>query len=337
MPNHRSMRGARKSQPSAGEMPMKRTRRRRKAKGGIDSIGVFPSSRRDHFPATSRRRLWFSSKVFAYTTTGAGSGDYQFYIYANSLYQPWNTGLMSGITPNGSGISFSTLQPVGFSTWCNANFYRAYRVLGAGISIVVTPQSVTDSVVVAIAPSTNVGDVAHILGQKYSVEATHASGRPTGSKGCNIFLPLHKILGVSAAAIRDDLSYNYCGTYNTKPVDTIGWACGIETGDNAVLSQPLEVRIELCFHVELFGLTGLTTPISIRSRIGEVKEVEDTDEMEGVSQSLSRLGVGGVPPGRAPDGDHMLHKIALDNTQGYLVVGADPAVLRTLRKPATCS
>ncbi len=252
---------------------------------------------------------------------------------------------MSGITPNGSGISFSTLQPVGFTTWCNANFYRAYRVLKAGISIIVTPQSVTDSVVVAIAPSTNVGDVAHILGQKYAVEATHASGRPTGVKGCNIMLPIHKILGVTAAAIRDDISYTYCGTYNTKPVDTLGWACAIETGDNAVLSLPLEVRIELFFYVELFGLTGLTQPITLRNRYadGLAQDLLDAEEKATLEEQTSRLGRVSLHEGHAvprePEvctGRRVVDSgIMLKDGYEVLQVNADPAVLLTARRTRT--
>jgi hypothetical protein len=66
-----------------------------------------------------------------------------------------------------------------------------------------------------------------------------------------------KFLGVRPQAIQDDLSFKYCGNYNSAPSTPLYWSVQVETGDNAILNSPLEVRIQMLYHVEFFNLTGL--------------------------------------------------------------------------------
>jgi hypothetical protein len=209
-------------------------------------------------PFPDRYQCKLRSEIFGYTGSGAGTGDYTWFVYLNSPYLPWNTGSLTGLTPN--GITYSTLHSLGFTQLCNAGTYISYRVLNSSISVDVMSQSVADSVTVSLGPvdSTSGISVANSLGDRYVKSYTFGSGRtPPSRDGLQHSISQAKFLGVRPSAIQDDLSGKYTGNYNSAPSTPLYWSIQVETGDNAILNSPLEVRIQLLFHVEFFNLTGM--------------------------------------------------------------------------------
>lgn len=196
------------------------------------------------------------SSLYGYTGSGGGTGSYAWGMTLNSLYHPWNTSTWTGLTP--VGTAFATLAPGGFSQLCNVNFYQSYRVISSVISVNVTPQSVTDSVRLAIVPTNNLGAITpDLLNQRYAKMATLASGRPLPSKdGLVNRMKVHKFVGVPAQAIEYDLSNSYAGNYGSNPSKLLYWAIGLNTGDNAILTNPLEVAITVTWEVEFFNFTA---------------------------------------------------------------------------------
>jgi hypothetical protein len=208
-------------------------------------------------PFPPRYRAIIRSEIFGYTASGAGTGDYSWFVFLNTPYLPWNTGDLSGLTPN--GISYSTLHSLGYTQLCNAATYISYRVIRSSIEVDVMPQSVTDSVTVTIGPtdSTSGVTVANSLGDRRVKSYTFGSGRTPPRGGLKNSITQAALLGVRESAIRDDLSFKYCGNYNGNPANPFYWSVQVETGDNAVLSAALEVRMRLTFEVEFFNLTGM--------------------------------------------------------------------------------
>lgn len=208
-------------------------------------------------PFPPRYRCHIRSEIFGYTASGAGTGDYSWFVFLNSPYLPWNTGDLTGLTPN--GISYSTLHSLGFTQLCNAATYISYRVIRANIAVDIMPQSVADSVTVTLGPtdSTSGVSVANSLGDRRVKSYTFGSGRTPPRGGLRNSVTQADFLGVRESAIRDDLSFKYCGNFNGPPSTALYWSLQVETGDNAILNAALEVRIRLSWVVEFFNLTGM--------------------------------------------------------------------------------
>ncbi len=201
-------------------------------------------------------------EVFGYTSSGAGTGDYSFPWYFNSPLTPWNTGLLSGITFN--NFTVATFSATGFPQLCNLNTYQSFRVLGSSAQVDIMPQSVTDSVVAVLCPGTNAGvNVAGLLGQRFAKRQVFGSNRsaPSRGRGLTSSFSTAAVLGVPGNAIHYDLSGAYDGVYNTQPLNLIYWTVAIETGDNAILGNPLEITIRTVYDVELFNLNHQTAPV----------------------------------------------------------------------------
>jgi len=260
--------------PSEGQKSRGAKRPARKGKSGktnqhsksqtnnkADKIVFLPPGVSKAFPMPGIYETRFSSSIFGYTSTSTGSGDYSWNFSMNNLYHPWNTSYTTGLTP--SGVSFSTLAPAYFSTLCSSALYQNYRVLDCSIFIDLVPQSVLDSVTCSVVVTNNAGPlVSSVMNQRGAKTMDFLSGRTPKSGGLVARTSVAKFLGVSDRAIKDDLSYNYCGTYNSAPAKQLYWLVAIETADNSTLTQPVEVRIRLEWHVELFALQGINAPLT---------------------------------------------------------------------------
>lgn len=211
----------------------------------------YPKNNGFFLPPQLQTRL--RSVLYGSTTSGAGSGSYAWGMTMNSLYHPWNTATWSGLTP--IGTAFATLAPGGFPQLCNLNQYQSYRVISSVISVNVTPQSVTDSVRLSIVPTNNLGAVlADLQSQRFARNCTFSANRPTPNKdGLINRMKIHNFVGVPLQAIENDLSFNFAGNYNSNPAKLLYWAIGLNTGDNAALSSPLEVAITVTWEVIFFN------------------------------------------------------------------------------------
>jgi len=225
-----------------------------------DKVIFLPRGVSKAFPMPGVYETRFSSTIFGYTTSSTGSGDYSWNFSLNNLYRPWNTGYTTGLTP--SVVSFSTLAPAYFSTMCSSALYQNFRVLDSLISVDLMPQSVVDGVTCSILATNNAGPlVSSVMNQRGAKTMDFLSGRtPRNPGGLVARTTVSKFLGSN---VKNDLSYNYCGTYNSAPAKQLYWLVAVETPDNSTLSQPLEVRIRIEWRCELFALQGINAPLTL--------------------------------------------------------------------------
>jgi len=209
------------------------------------------------FPLPSRLRAPFAAEMFCYTASGAGTGNVTFLV-GQYPFLPFNTSI-SGLTAVTN--SFTTYKPIGFGLLANpiGSVYQWYRVFGSRIWVNVTPQSVTDSCVVAITPTTDASPSAlgTILNQRMSVSGIMAANRPPPTPwGLTNSLRMSEWLGVDESAIRNDLSGNYSSICSGYPAYAMSWNIAISSDDASTFSAPVSVDVRMILDLELFNLTG---------------------------------------------------------------------------------
>jgi len=167
------------------------------------------------------------------------------------VYAPFGGGTWSNALP-----SIATLQPAGFASFMNVNFYRRFRVYGSKITIEFLPQALTDTVQVVITPAiSGVAPVntANAMSQPFSKSSMFSSSKQNIKNGnLSNYMTIHKLLGVSKSAVENDLSGQLNGLYNADPALLYNWYVTFATPDNAVTAQPLEYRCTVTWYVEMF-------------------------------------------------------------------------------------
>lgn len=206
----------------------------------------------------------FIASAFMYSSTGVGTGDYIFNFKMNSIYLPFQNAAPSGVTYN--TINVATYLPAGYNTLLNANAYLKYLVRGVKIEFDCLPQSVTDPVSCAITCS-RTGSVPASLGAALSKPWTKhlafssSKQYKMGDYPLKMYVPIHKFLGIPKFMYENDPSGQWLGQYNTDATNTLELVTLVETGDNSVLSNPLEFRVRITYYVTLRELIteSLTT------------------------------------------------------------------------------
>lgn len=337
MPNRRSMRGARKSQPSAGEMPKKRRRNRRRGQAG-PSAQLLRFTPNLPFPESVRTTFFCEADYkIAIATASITSGA----VKLNSPWLPFRPGASSAF----SSYTFlgpateATLLPTGWSVLATANLYQFYKVLRSTIRIRWSGANSSNNVVVTVIPTFDVASFSSIYTARAAPMARQAtfsvSKQSTGVDRDGWFtysFDPYKLYAATRSEEKGDL-VSGGGTYNTDPLVVLWWQVFVQSTDldvSATTASLFQVKVK--YDVELFGLTqSVVTSAALPTTLAPSETKVGVGEEEG-EQAISRLSLSSVPSGRAPDGDHMMHKMALEDHRGYIVVGADPSVLRTLRR-----
>jgi len=257
---------------------------------GADAL-VYVTRFNKHNPVPLIYVTRFTASGYFYTTSGAGTGDYNWSFKLNSCYQPFFN-VTTGIT--WGNLTPSTYNPAGFSQLLNATFYQSFVVYDTLMEVDITPQSVVDSVICTVTPSTTSGTPATVgaaMAHPFTKQQTFASGRvyKLGDYPLKIRMPPHKFLGIPFRNYLNDTSGNYVGAYDADPPNLYPVVVNIETGDNATLSNPLEVRVRMTYWVKIYALAfeSLHTTLSrriLRSELtppdGETKlDVGDDDDL----------------------------------------------------------
>lgn len=221
-----------------------------------ETLTYMPAFSQQPFPSRYKTKVHCS--CYGSIASGAGSGDAHFAFPLNSPLFPFNDS--AAVTWN--NITPATYNPTGFSALCNTNLYKAYRVYGSSITINCTPQSVTDSVLCSLTPSssqTNPTNVTISLDQPHSRNALFSSGRSIGKRNdLTNYIPVHKFYGVTPRAIQDDLSGEFIGGVGANPTNLLWWVVNLETPDNSVFTQPLELEVRMCYYIEFFADVNAT-------------------------------------------------------------------------------
>lgn len=200
-------------------------------------------------PIPSRYRCKLKSALYGYLPAGATSSQYA--VNLNSIYLPFQAGSWANASP-----TIATLQPTGFASFMNVNFYRKFRVYGSKITVEFLPQALTDTVQVVVTPAINgiaPANTANAMSQPFSKGSMFSSSKQNIKNGnLSNYITIHKLLGVSKTAVENDLSGQLNGGYNSDPAALYNWYVTFATPDGAVTAQPLEYRCEVTWYVEMF-------------------------------------------------------------------------------------
>lgn len=184
----------------------------------------------------------------------AGAATTTYTVDLNSVYQPFNT---ANPIPNALA-TIATQMPASLTSLLNANLYQRYIVRRSTIIVQIAPQSITDSVLVAVAPL-DFNSTAHQLWPTYTAAAAAPDSveRLTQSSFMNVLrksvTPEQVMCRTLAQYTDDNLSW---GTYGAKPANICLWQITYQTADQAVLTAVLVIRVNVQYQVELFQGLG---------------------------------------------------------------------------------
>jgi hypothetical protein len=236
-----------------------RPRRRSNVPQGYQVIHYNPRANL-HNPLPEQYFTKFTASGFCYTTFAAGSGDYNWGLKLNSIAAPFAT-MTTGLTWN--NLTPSTYQVPGSGSLISNTMYTQWVVYRALFEIDVVPQSVADSCVATLTPSTALGlpsSVANAMTRPFTVTQRFASGRTYRLQDYPLKLKFSswQLIGIPQFLYLNDVSGNYVGEVSsslpTDPPVLQPVTLNIETGDNAILTSPLEISVRVTYWVKLYGL-----------------------------------------------------------------------------------
>jgi len=138
--------------------------------------------------------------------------------------------------------------------------YSSFRVYGSKIQVEFSPQTPIDTIECTITPSESVGSPANVsvaMAQPLTKSAFFNVYRDEGTgRSKNVLTnscTQHKLLGVTKSAIENDLSGNYEGSALANPIKLQYWIINIATPSQVILTQPIEYRVSMTYHVELWS------------------------------------------------------------------------------------
>lgn len=329
MPNRRSKRGARKSQPPAGEMPKKSSSRRGGRRSGPNAQQLrftpnlpFPESVRTTFFCEADYKIPIAT---ASITSGA--------VKLNSPWLPFRPGgssAFSSFTFLGPATE-STLLPTGWSVLANANMYQFVKVLRSTIRIRWNGSNSGNNVVVTVIPTFNTASFATIYTARAAPMARQAtfsvSKSNTGTDRGGWFtysMDPYKLLAATRSEEKGDIQVG-TGLFDLDPNVTLWWQIYFQSNDTDVSSTTASLlQVKVQYDVELYGLTQSTVTLA---------------EIAGAGGGWlpGRLSVqdGHAVP-REPEvceGRRVVQRgVTLPTGYDYVTVNADPAVLLSARR-----
>jgi len=238
----------------------------------------------NHTPLPMEYFTRFTAAGCFYTSTGTGTGDYNWKFELNSIAAPF-ANVTTGVTWN--NLTPATYQCPGTASLISATMYTTWVVYSAMLEIDVTPQSVVDSCVCTITPSQSSsipGSVGVALGKPFTVQTSFAAGRTyRTNRDFQLYqrFSAWKLLGLPKYIYMNDPSGNFVGGESsglpTAPPVNLPWTVNLETGDNSQLTQPLEVRVRVTYFVRLYGLQSASLFLQEpkgprRDKLAEAKE-----------------------------------------------------------------
>lgn len=231
--------------------------RRLRSRFGEDSL-IYLGPMSMHKPLPNILITRFTASGSCYTATGSGTGDYNWALPLNWMYQPFSM-MTTGVTWN--HLTPSTYNPTGYSSIFPASeqLYGSWIVYDTLFELDVLPQSVTDSVVVTLTASdsagvpANVGAASPLPFTKTYFAASNRTIAP-GEYPIKFRFEPHKLQGIKRELYDNDQSGNYVGAPTGNPPAQWFIVMNVETGDNSTLTTPLLIRIRQTFWVRCFGL-----------------------------------------------------------------------------------
>jgi len=331
-------------------MPRRPRAKTNKGRNANDRL-TFAPSLGQHLPMPAIYYTRFTASGSFYTGSGAATGDYNWSFNLNSIAKPFSS-VTTGVTWN--NLTPSTYECPGATSLLSATMYSTWVVYSAIFEIDVTPQSVTDSVVVTVTPSQTAGIPASVgvaAGRPFTRQATFASGRTYKQRDFPLFqrFSAWKLLGIPKYLYTNDTSGNFVGGVSsgvpTNPPVNLPWVVNCETGDNAVLGFPLEVRVRVTYFVKLYGLESAALALVVEKPPRRQKQI--VPGVGAVYDSVSPKNwhyprvqrtveqTGGDLDSLMEDHAYFLNQEAKDPVQGQKRSTTSQPAVRATKQPAT--
>lgn len=237
--------------------PPQKKRRQSRTSQKLELVFHPPRAYSCPLPMIFRTRITASG--FCYTGTGTGTGDHIWNLYFNQINQVFS-GMVTGLTWN--GITPGSYKPAGFDALFKAGMYESCLVEGVLVELDVVNQSIGDSVVVCVTPSSNVSTpatVAAALAQPFTKAMTFSSGRTyrQGDYSFSKYYSMAQYLGMPPYLFNNDISGFWTMTLTQpSPSNLYYLVLNVETGDDSTFVAPLEIRVRLSYDVKFFELTS---------------------------------------------------------------------------------
>lgn len=194
-----------------------------------------------------------------YFSIAAASTQVNMHFKLNSCILPFTNTNSSG-TVTWNNLALGTFNPAGFSTLCNTvTMYSEFIVKSVLVEVDLVPQTVADSVVLTVCPSSSAGvpsSVGAALTRPWTKQQAFTSGRSyrQGDFPFRVKYDVSNFLGIPKLLYDNDNSGNFVGGGSSDPPALLPLTFNIATGDLAGLASPLEGRVRLTYFVLLRSL-----------------------------------------------------------------------------------
>lgn len=225
----------------------------------------------NHSPLPQIYFTKFTASGMCYSGSGAATGALTLNFPQNSIYHPF-AAAVTGVTY--VGITASTYLPPGFTALLNSTTYGQFIVCDTLFEADITPQSVADSVAVTVTASGSSGNpstVGAAIGKPWTKTQTFASGRTYRESDYPLKMRISTAdyLGLPRYLYENDVSGNFVGGTSGGPPVTQYLVMNVNTGDNAVFNNPLELRFRITYYAKVYSL--VSESLSTRAPIEEFK------------------------------------------------------------------
>jgi hypothetical protein len=232
---------------------------------------MYISPAQNHSPLPQIYFTKFTASGMCYSAFGAGSGTLTLNFPQNSIYHPFASAV-TGVTY--VGITPASYLPPGFTALLNSTTYGQFIVCDTLFEADITPQSVADSVAVAVTASGTSGSPSSVgaaIGKPWTKTQTSSSGRVYREQDYPLKMRISTAdyLGLPRYLYENDVSGNFVGGATGNPPVTQWLVMNINTGDNQNFVSALELRFRITYFVKVYSLN--TETLSARAPIEEIK------------------------------------------------------------------
>jgi len=243
--------------PKTAKRQPRRTKQRRGRKDKEIVIYKSPSS----VPFPPRFRTTFTIALTGSITAADAVSSGFYFVSLNGPYLP----LAGGQWPHPLGATLAANQPTGFAQLCNATTYTYGRCYGSSIEVEFLPQALTDTIECCVTPSFSNGtptNTAQAMQAPYTKNMFMSSSKMNGRNGSAIKhrMSVHKLLGVTQSAVRNDLSGQLNFASTGDPTRQLFWVVNWAASDANNIVAACEYRLRVRYDCELFnqssGITG---------------------------------------------------------------------------------
>lgn len=199
-----------------------------------------------------------------YGSISSGDDAAGYAVKLNSAYLPMLSTGGSVTLPN-YFPAVATQTPVGYSQLINLNMYTRCRVLACKIEFEIFPESILDTVNVAINPTGTLANPATLsaaMNQPFSKHMLMGAAKVGKRHVIKNYITIADWYGVTREAFNNDLSGLYSHIYNNNPTNLLYWVIQWGTPDTDVLVADINYTFKMTQYVEAFGISNNTVTMT---------------------------------------------------------------------------